>query len=209
MPGPTGAGWYQTGQPSSQGTVNEAGTFEPSGAPIPVGSPLNPFIDASPWGQVRISGILIPGVIQDVDGADKPEEWQVQKGTKESNASTDWKGTKLAESIKITTKLHNAESFAAYYVIRDTLRPKITERPPVHVVENPSINFNNIVRVSIKNISPPKWQAGGGYWLGSVELIEFNPSKPANTGKPKGKGKDPNADVKNELDAVVKEAGAL
>lgn len=208
MPGPTGAGWYQTGEPSSKGTVNEAGTFEPSGDAIPVGSPLNPFIDASQWGRVRLDGVEIPGVIQSIDGADKPEEWQVQKGTKESNASTTWKGTKLAESIKIVTKLHNQESFAGYYVIRDALRPKIGELPPARVIENPAINFNSITRVAVKNVAAPKFDRAGGCWIGEIELIEFSPPKPANTGKPKNKN-DPNADVKKELDAVVKEASAL
>jgi len=207
-PGPNGAGWYQAKEPSPHGTVNEAGTFEPSGTDIPVNSPLNPFVDASPWGHVFVDDIEIPGIVQSIDGADKPEEWQVQAGTKESNASTTWKSSKLAESIKITTKLPNAEAFAGYYVLRDKLRPKIGERPPAHVITHPAINFNGIVRVSVKNVAAPKWDRGSGAWLGEIELIEFNPPKPANSGKPK-KGKDPNADVKAELDAVTKEAAAL
>lgn len=209
MPGPTGAGWYEPDKKTSQGTVNSAGTFEPSGSPIAAGSQLNPFVDAAPWGQVRISGVPIPGVIQSIDGADKPEEWQVQKGTKESNAATVWKGNKLAESIKVITKLHSSEAFAGYYTVRDALRPKVGEKPPAHTIENPAINFNGITRVSVKNVAAPKFDRAGGCWLGEIELIEFNPPKPANSGKPKGKGPDPNQDVKNELDKVTKEAAAL
>lgn len=209
MPGSTGAGWYQTGQQSSKGTLTESGGFEPDVAPVG-GERLNPFADGNEeWGWIEIGGVEVPGVVQSIDGAEKPDEWQVQKGTKESNASTDWKGTKLAESIKIVTALFDANSFEQYYVLRDTLRPKLGEKPPALTIFHGAINFNGITRVSVKNIGAPKWQRAGGYWTGEIELIEFSPPKPANTGKPKGKGKDPNADVKAELDAVVKEAGAL
>lgn len=209
MPGgPTGQGWYQSGQPSTQGTVNSAGTFEPDVADVG-GERLNPFADGNEeWGFVQIGDVEVPGVVQSIDGADKPEEWQVQKGSKESNASTTWKGNKLAESIKIVTKLFDADSFERYYVLRDALRPKIGEKPPAHVIFNGSINFNGITRVSVKNIGAPKYERSSGCWTGEIELIEFNPPKPANTGKPK-KGPDPNQDVKNELDQVVAEAKAL
>jgi hypothetical protein len=198
------------------GTVSpETGTFTPSVDPIPTASRMNPYVDSSPWGFVDVGGLRLPGVVLTVDGADKPEEWQVQKGTSSNNASTVWKGTKLAESIKVVLALHDAPSFDAYYQARDLLRPKIGTKPPAHSIANPAINFNGITRVSIKNIGAPKWVSSGGYWTGEVELIEFNPEKPANAGSPKASAAgaknapDANADVKAGLDATVAEAGQL
>lgn len=200
------------------GTVQETGQFTPTVGGIPPGSRLNPFVDPGPWGFVDVGGVRIPGVVTSIDGCGKPEEWEVQKGTKENNASTTWKGTKLAESIKIVTSLMTAQSFDAYYLLRDTLRPKVGERPPALEIVSPIVNFNGISRVSVKDVLPPKHVPGGNYWTGEIELIEFSPPKPADTGKPKGGSgaggsgngqPDPNADAKAELDAAVAEAKAL
>ncbi len=216
MPGP-GADFFEVGKSSGQGTVSPTtGTFTPSSDvdAVQVNDNLNPYIDAGPWGRVEISGMPLPGIIQSIDGADKPEDWSVQKGTAKSNATTVWKGTKLAESIKIMTALTNAEAFAQYYDIRNLLRPKIGVKPPSLLISSPVLNFSGITRIAIKNILPPKWVSGAGYWTGEIELIEFNPEKPANTG-PAGGAKawtegtnssDPNKDVKSALQKALDEA---
>lgn len=178
-------------------------------------APLNPFVDPSPWGVVDIGGMRVPGVVLSIDGHEKPEKWNVQEPTEKSGATTVWKGTKLADSIKIVTAITNAEAFAAYVVLRDTLRPKLGTKPPSHVIVHPAVNFSGITRVSCGNVGPPKWVASGGYWTGEITLVEYNPPKPTNTGvasapKPGGAGAtDPNADVKAELAAVVAEVRKL
>ncbi len=60
---------------------------------------LNPYRDPTPWGTVRIGGLAIPGTILSIDGAERPEEWDVQKPTEKSGATTVWKGTKVADAI--------------------------------------------------------------------------------------------------------------
>ena len=191
----------------ADGTVDlNSGGFTP--APVPTDAELNPYVDAGPWGAIFIGALQLPGVVASVDGAEKPEEWSVQKGTSSSGATTVWKGTKLAESIKIALKLHDANSAVQYYVLRDTLRPQIGKKPPSHLIINPQINFNGIISISVKNIAPPKWVPAGGYWDGSIELIEYNPSKPANAGPATGAWKDsathdPNADVKAALQGAL------
>lgn len=165
---------------SSSGSIGSpAGTFTSTPA---ASSRPNPYDDYGPWGFVRIGGLLLPGVVTSVDGVDKPEEWTVQKATSSSGATTVWKGTKLAESIKIALALATRPAFDAYYTVRDALRPKLGTKPPSFLIENAIFNFAGVTRVSTILVAVPKWAAQGGYWTGEVTLLEYNPPKPAKAG---------------------------
>lgn len=191
-------------------------------------SNLNPYEDSSPWRVIDIGGLRVPGVVQSIDGHEKPETWDVNKGTEKSGATIVWKGTGLASSIKIVTALHDASSFAAYYALRDALRPKLGTKPPSLLIVNPALNFAGITRVACVNVGSPRWVASGGYWTGEITVIEYAPEKPANTGpagaagpasssssadEPSGIGgyiatHDPNADVKAEIAKTQAAIGA-
>lgn len=186
----------------------------PTGVTIAV---PNPYDDPSSWGQVYVGGFLLPGVVSKIDGADRPEQWDVQKATEKANATTVWKGTKLAEAVDIELQLPTRASFAALVQLRDALRPKIGKKPPSLSIVNPKINWSGITRVSCRDVTSPEWHEDGGYWTSTVSLIEYNPPKPTNTGPASaaksgdaGKGeKDPNADLKQQLDDTLKEAQKL
>lgn len=143
---------------------------------------LNPYRDPGPWGTVIIGGARVPGVVESIDGANRPEEWQVQKPTEKSGATTVWKGTNIATSIKIVTALPDAKSVDDYYALRRVLRPKQGEKPPSHSITNAAINFSEITVIACRDILPPKWERNGGYWKGEIDLIDFSPPKPAKTG---------------------------
>lgn len=142
----------------------------------------NPYVDSGPWGTAELGGLLLPGLILSIDGADRPEEWDVQKPTEKSGGATVWKGTKLADSIKIALALYDEAEFEGYNQLRRVLRPEPGQKPPTHTIVNGIINFNEITRVSLRNIAAPKWEKSGGYWKGEITLIDFSPPKPANTG---------------------------
>lgn len=164
------------------GTIDPTtGGFTPEDLPR-LGSELNPYVSQFEWGYVQIGDHLIPGVVTSIEGASKPEEWSVQKGTSSSNATTVWKGTKLAESIKITTNLYDVHQLDQYYWTRDILRPKLGTLPPSWTITNAHINFSKITRISVINVAPPKWLGSSNSWEGVIELIEYNPSKPAKAG---------------------------
>lgn len=143
----------------------------------------NPYVDSGPWGHVYIGGFRVPGVISSIDGAERPEEWDVQMPTKKGGASTVWKGTGIASSIRIATSLHNRDSVDNYTRLRDLLRPpKSTDAPPALPIVSPIINFTGITRVAYRSMSPPDWQPNGGYWKGVITLVDFSPPKPVKTG---------------------------
>lgn len=177
------------------------------------GARLNPFIDPGPWKSIVLGGLTLPGIVHSVDGAEHPENWSVQMGISVSGAVTVWRGTTIAESIKVLLKLHNAAAFAGYYDARDVLRPKLGKKPPALTIVNPTINFNGITRVSCKNVGQPKWVEQGGYWTGELTLIEYRPPKPIPAGTvepPKPTAEDPaNVAAEQELRRALNEAKSL
>lgn len=190
--------------------ISPAGTFSTAAAP---GQRLNPFTNARPWGTITIGGLLIPGVVQSIDGAIRPDIWAVQMGISVSGAVTVWRGTQLAETIKIVTALHNQAAFDAWYDVRDKLRPKIGKKPPALTIENPAINFSGITRVACRHVGPPMWQKQGGYWTGEIALIEFRPPKPIPAGTvepPKPTAEDPaNVKATQKAQDLLDEAARL
>ncbi len=190
--------------------ISPAGTFSSA---APGGARLNPYKDRGPWGKVIIGGLELPGVVRSVDGAERPEVWAVQMGVSVSGAVTVWRGTSLAEEIKILLALQNDSAFDRYYDVRDTLRPKIGKKPPAHAIVNAGINFSGITRVSCRNVGMPKWSEQGGYWTGLVTVIQFMPPRPVVAGTvepPAATAEDPaNERAAARLEAGLAEAARL
>lgn len=161
---------------ANAGNPQSLATFQP-----PAGEP-NPFIDSGPFGRVNIGGIDLPGIIDNIDGCGTPEDWNQQKGTSGNFATSTWKGSKLAEGIKIKMSLYSAFAYAGAYKVRALLRPTRGVKPPTHAINNPIVNFGGITRVTVKDIGFPKWAKSGGYWEWEIELNEVNPSASATTG---------------------------
>jgi hypothetical protein len=143
----------------------------------------NPYEDAFPWGNIVIGGVLLPGIIEDIDGCEKPHRWVFQMGLAVSNSVSIWRGQKLAEDIKITMRLYGTESFAGAYLVRNALQPRLGRRPPVLPILNGAFNFVGIKRVSVLSIPAPK-PAGGLSWSWTIRVCEYNPMKPVPVGPP-------------------------
>lgn len=189
------------------GTVNPtSGTFNQAGT---ASSLLNPYRNPKPWYDVILGTLTLPGVVVSIDGHEKIDEWAVQKGIEVSHAITVWRGTKLAEGIRILLNLPDESSFDGIYTVRDLLRPKIGKKPPALPIINAAINFSGITRVSRVNVGPPK-PAAGLAWTSEITLIEYNPPKPAKVGPPDPpKVKSENDVLADQLAAAVAEARKL
>lgn len=170
---------------------------------------LNPYVSPKDWGDVIIGGVKIPGIILSIDGHEKPEEWIIQKGIEVSHSITVWRGTKLAESIKIVTNLYNRAEFDKYYDVATVLRPKLGKKPPSLSIVNAAINFSGITRVSCRNPGPPK-PAAGLSWTAEIDVIEFNPPRLAKVGPADPpKTKTENDVLADQLAEVVAQARKL
>ncbi len=153
---------------------------------------------------VKLSGSDIPGSVVSIKGAERGFEWDVQKGTGSSGASTIFKGAKIAEKIEIVVKYVSQEELAAIVAYRAYIAPaKIGGKPPTFNVDNSLINFNGITRISVANIGQPEVTAGLGRTV-ALTFIEYQPPAPAKTGPADpakaggGKGggaNSPNADI--------------
>jgi hypothetical protein len=142
----------------------------------------NPYFDPGPWGVVLIQDTLIACTLIEVDGATKPEDWNVQKGTKSKGAVPTWKGTKPAEALKFKFRATDEASFNAMTDMLLLVRPKLGEKPPSVHIQNAIINWGGIGVIALKQPAFPKWDAKLGAWDFEWEFIENDPSKDANVG---------------------------
>lgn len=170
----------------------------------------NPYDRPKEWGTITVGGVLIPGVIVSIDGHEKPEEWIIQKGIEVSHAWVIWRGTKLAESIKVVTNLPNRAMFNKYISeFTPAVRPKIGKKPPSLSIVNAAINYSGIMRVSIRLPGPPK-PAAGLSWTAEIDFVEFNPPRLAKVGPADPpKAKSENDLLAEELAATVAQARKL
>lgn len=175
----------------------------------------NPFVDPGPFGFVYIDDVLIETTLFEVDGAAKPEDWDIKKGTKSGGATNHWKGTKSAEKLKLKFRATDEASYAAQGDLYTQLRPKLGEKPPTVTIKNAIINWGGISKVMLITPAFPKWEASKGAWEFEWELGEYSPSKPENTGtsdpsKPEGADKAAaQSPAEKELADLLKEAKKL
>lgn len=174
---------------------------------------VDPFANPSAYGTGKIGGVPIPGVIADITGFEKVDEWTFQKGTSGNNAVTVWKGTKLAEEGTITVALKGTAAWNAYEAFRNVLRPKLGTKPPSLNVENAKINGNGVLVIVCKNAPVAKWIKQGGYWSATMSFGEFNPPAPAKAGQA-GAAKPtaatpPETAGEKQLSALLEEASKL
>ncbi len=175
----------------------------------------NPFVDPGPWGFVRVDDVLVETKLHEVDGAQKPEDWQVTKGTGSDGATATWKGTKLAEKVKLKFRATDEASFDAQTALRDRLRPKLGEKPPTVTITNAIVNWGGIFKVTLHEPAFPKYDEKNNAWDFEWEFIEYAPSKPTKTGpsdpsKPGGGDKAAaQSPAEKELADLLKEAKKL
>jgi len=169
----------------------------------------NPYRDSFPWGRMVIGGILFPGIIESIDGASKPETWIYRRRLAASQAVSIWRGTNLAETITVVSRVWNEKTFDLCYALRDALRPKMGRKPPVLPVLNGQLNFNKITRVAVKDIIPPLY-ASGNSWTFKTILTEFNPMKPVPVGPADAPKKESENDrLEKEFSGLVKKAAGF
>ena len=143
----------------------------------------NAYVDPGPFGRASCGGVAVPGVISDIQGFEKEDEWTFQRGAGGNNAATIWKGTKISENGVIVADLSNAAQFDAYEALRLVLRPKLGTKPPSLPILNAIINGNGVLVAVCKNAPVAKWMKSGGFWRATMTFGEFNPPKPAAAGQ--------------------------
>lgn len=145
---------------------------------------LNPFDNQKAYGTMKLGPNLVPGIIQDIDGADREFEWDVQKPVQTGGADNAYKGPKVADGIKVKCALATASDFVDLKKFRAAVRPPKGQKPSAWDVTNAILNNQEIARVTIRKIGQEKWEGEGGKGLWTFELIllEHDPAKKTATG---------------------------
>jgi hypothetical protein len=169
----------------------------------------NPLLDAGPFGPVFIQDTIIDCTLIEVDGAAKPEDWNIQKGTKSKGSTPSWKGTKSAETLKLKFRTDTrSESYQAMTDMLLLVRPKLGDKPPSLHIQNAVINWGGIGVIALKQPAFPKWDAKTGSWEFEWEFLENDPSKDANVG-PADPAKPDASDPAPKQSAADREIAAL
>lgn len=131
---------------------------------------------------VKLGGNLMPGIVQSIDGGDRKFIWKKQKATGSSGASIIFEGADIADAIKIVVAAPTLAIQQACAAWRKLIAPvKIGGKPPTFSVENVLLEFNQIGRITIAEISQPKIQKDLTV-LFQWTLTEYNPPAPAKVG---------------------------
>jgi hypothetical protein len=131
---------------------------------------------------VKLGGLLMPGMVQSIEGANRKFLWKKQKGTASSGATIVFEGADIAETIKVVVFAPTLKMQEDCKAWRRYIAPvKIGGKPPTFAIENVLIEFNEITRVTIAEIAQPtesKDQNVTFIWT----FTEYLPPAPAKTG---------------------------
>jgi hypothetical protein len=167
---------------------------------------------------IELGGVKSPGIVT-LSGHDRNEKWDVKGADGVGGASTTYKGEEIAQfqasfylvydPVLALNEFAAWESFAA--LIRSSLPP--SGKPKALAIYHPDLAANDIKSVCKASIGGMSHDGKGGATV-VVKLLEFRPPKkkkssgspvPAKTAPTKP---DPNADLKAEIDALLKQAQA-
>ena len=176
-----------------------------------MGAWLNPYRSPEAFRVIKWGGVVYPPYLVAIDGVEVSEEWNVQKGTGTTGATTVWRGTKVVEGVVITLEAPDEKTFDGFEPLVEALKAPKGKKPPTILVENGLLNNMGLDRVSL---SKRKLYSTGKSlsWRMDIGLIQYFPSKVAPTGPqdPAKKPGDPEpkdaaeAEVKKLLDKAMK-----
>lgn len=176
--------------------------------PETAGDRPNPYRDAGPYGQVEIGGVLVPGILQSINGCVAKMDWAFQKGgggggvngaqpgegvkaapvasgQQAGNfAVSVWKGALLVEEIEIVSDVSRADDYDGAIDFIKVVMPDRKRKPPSLSLVNPDANIIGITRCAIREIGAPAEESpGSGKRLLKFKICEYNPQKTAPAGK--------------------------
>lgn len=163
-------------------TTQFPGGAGPNPPPDDAPGDANVYYDPGPFGAISFGDVVVECTLEEIDGATKPEDWNVQKGTKSKGGTASWKGTKPAETLKTKFRAHDGPSFQAMTDLLALARPKLGEKPPSLTVDNAWINWGGIHVLALKQPPSPKYDKKTGATDFEWEWLENDPSVATNTG---------------------------
>lgn len=183
----------------------------PPPEPQDTGPRPNPYRDAGPFGIVEIGGVVVPGILQSINGCVAKQDWNFQKagggGGAANQANPDpanaaaaaatasaaqtagsfgisvWRGALLAEEIEVISDVSRERHWDDMLDFILVLMPKRGKKVPSHSLVNPYANIVGISRCAVRELSVPlEEKIGGGQRFFRFKICEYNPKKTAPAG---------------------------
>jgi len=174
----------------------------------------NPVDHPGLYDVIELAGRKSPGIVT-LSGHDRNEKWDVKEPDGSGGGSTTHKGEKVTEFQASFALLKDPtiplDEFAEWETFPALIRSSLPSSgtPKALAIYHPDLAANDIKSVSKAGIGGMVHDGKGGATV-VVKFLEFRPAKKkggtpsstkATTAKP-----DPNADLKKQIDELLKEA---
>jgi hypothetical protein len=176
--------------------------------------PPNPIDHSELYNVIELAGRKSPGIVT-LSGHDRNEKWDIKDADGSGGASTTYKGEQVAQFqasfYLVMDPVQNLDEFAEWESFAALIRSSLPNsgQPKALTIYHPDLAANDIKSVCKASIGGMAHDGKGGATV-VVKFIE--PRKPKKKGgTPKSTTAttakvDPNADLKKQIDDLLKEA---
>jgi len=174
----------------------------------------NPIDNETLYDSILLANVRSPGQVT-LSGHDRNQKWDVKDADGSGGASTTYKGEQIAQFTAsfylVKDPVLDLDEFAEWATFAAIIRSSLPNsgKPKALDIYHPDLAANDIKSVCQASIGGMVHDGKGGATV-AVKFIEFRPAKKKG-GAPSGsksnpKPPDPNADLKAQVAALLKEA---
>lgn len=172
----------------------------------------NPIDNEELYDRIELAGVRSPGFVT-LSGHDRKQTWDIKNADGVGGARTTYKGEQVAQFrasfYLIKDPVLGIDDFAAWDAFAVVIRTSLPKKgkPKALKIYHPDLAANDIKNVCQATIGGMTHDGKGGATV-VVEFLEYRPPKPAvvTVPSPLAKPPDPNADLKAQIDSLMKEA---
>ena len=176
----------------------------------------NPIDDEDLYDSIVLGGVKSPGLVT-LSGHDRNQKWDIKDADGAGGASTTYKGEQVAQFTgsfylvnDLTLGVNEFEEWDEF--VEEAIWPMLPSggKPRAFDIYHPDLDRNDIHSVYQASVDGMTHDGKGGATV-VVKFLEYRPAK-KKSGTPSGsktKAKvDPNADLKAQIDSLLKQAAA-
>jgi hypothetical protein len=175
----------------------------------------NPIDNGALYDVIELAGKRSPGIVT-LSGHDRNQKWDVKDADGSGGASTTYKGEQIAQFqasfYLVKDPVQELDEFAAWDSFAALIRSSLPNsgKPKALTIYHPDLSANDIKSVCQASIGGMAHDGKGGATV-VVKFLEFRPAKkkggsPNATKATTAAKVDPNADLKKQIDDLLKEA---
>lgn len=172
----------------------------------------NPIDNEELYDAIQLGGTRSPGLVT-LSGHDRNQKWDVKEADGNGGAHATYKGEQItqfqASFYLVKDPILGLDEFAAWESFAALIRSSLPKggRAKALPIYHPDLAANDIKKVSQASVGGMAHDGKGGATV-VVKFIEYRPPKKTSglPTKPAASKADPNADLKAEIEGLLKQA---